>query len=171
MQWLESCLIHQSQFVVIGDKSSAPANVLSGVPQGSALGPLLFLLYINGITMMVTRDCALSLYADEISLFYEIIELSDYAMVQENINLVHAWFLEWFMEFNISKCKFMIISRKRSRYGQSTQLYIEGISLERVNEFKYLGVWLTDTLGWSLHVNKTVRRASKQVGLIYKTFN
>ena len=171
LQWLESYLMHRSQFVVVGGESSAPASVLSGVPQGSVLGPLLFLLYINGVTEVVTSDCALSLYADDNLLFCEIIELSDYARVQENINLVHAWFLEWFMEFNISKCKFMIISRKRSRYGQAIQLCIDGISLERVNEFKYLGVWLTGTLGWSVHVNKTVRRASKQVGIIYRTFN
>ena len=81
-----------------------------------------------------------------------------------------AWFLEWFMELNVSKCKFMVISKKRTRYGSPVQLCIDGVSLERVNEFKYLGVWLTDTLGWSVHVNKTVRRASKQVSMIYRTF-
>ena len=111
--------MYQSQFVVVGEDSSAPASVLLGVPQGSILGPLLFLLYINGVTEVVTSDCTFSLYAYDNLLFREIIELSDYARVQENINLVHAWFLEWFMEFNISKCKFVIISRKRSRYGQS----------------------------------------------------
>ena len=51
----------------------------------------------------------------------------------------------------------MVISKKRSRYCPPIQLCIDGIGLERVNEFKYLGVWLTDTLGWSVHVNKTVR--------------
>ena len=112
LQWLESYLIHQSQFVIVGGESSAPASVLSGVPQRSVLGPLLFLLYINGVTKVVTRDCALSLYTDDILLFFEIIELRDYDTIQENINLVHAWFLEWFMELNISKCKFMIIYRK-----------------------------------------------------------
>ena len=61
-------------------------------------------------------------------------------------------------------------TKKRSRYGPPIQLCIDGIGLERVNEFKYLGVWLTDTLGWSVHVNKTVRRASKQVGMTYRTF-
>ena len=171
LQWLENYLMHRSQTVVVGGESSAPASVLSGVPQGSVLGPLLFLLYINGVTEVVTSDCALSLYADDNLLFCEIIELSDYARVQENINLVHAWFLEWFMEFNISKCKFMVISKKRSRYGPHIQLSIDGISLERVNEFKYLGVWLIDTLGWSVHVSKTVRRASKQVGMIYRVFH
>ena len=83
-------LSHLSQFVAIGGESFVPASVLLGLPQGSVLGPLLFLLYINGVTEVVTDNCALSLYADGNLLFCEIIELSDYARVQENINLVHA---------------------------------------------------------------------------------
>ena len=90
-----------------------PCKCPLGCPPGSVLGPLLFLLYINGVTEVVTSNCALSLYADDNLLFCEIIELRDYTRVQDNINLVHAWFLEWFMEFNISKCKFMVISKKR----------------------------------------------------------
>ena len=96
--------------------------------------------------------------------------MSDYATVQENIELVHAWFKEWFMEFNISKCKFMVISRKQSKCGPPAQRFMDGVGLERVSEFKYLGVCLSDTLGWSGHVNKIVRRASRRTGMIYMTF-
>ena len=70
--------MHRSQFVVVGGESSARASVLLGVLVGSVFGPLLFLLCINGVTEVVTSDCALSLYADDNLLLY----------------LVHAWFLE-----------------------------------------------------------------------------
>ena len=112
--------MHQSQIGFIGGESSAPASVLSSVPQGLVLGLLLFLLYINGVTEVLTSDCALSLNADDNLLFSEIIELSDMPGCRSTSVLsMHAWFLEWFMEFNISKCRFMVISKKRSRYGQS----------------------------------------------------
>ena len=91
--------------------------------------------------------------------------------MQKNIDLVHTWFKEWFMEFNISKCKFMVISRKQSRCGPPTQLLMDGVGLETENEIKYLGVWLSDTLGWLRHVNKIVQRAFRQMGMIYRTFN
>ena len=61
--------------------------------------PHLFVLYVNGITEVFMKDCALSLYADDNLLFGKIIGLSDYATVADNIDLVHAWFKEWFMKF------------------------------------------------------------------------
>ena len=82
-------------------------------------------------------------------------------MAQENIDLMRAWFKEWFMEFNISKCKFMVISRKHLKCGPPAQLLMNCAGLERVHEFKYLGVCSSDTLGWSAHVNKIVRWASR----------
>ena len=84
--------MHRSQTVVVGGESSASVNVLSGVPQGSVLGPLLFLLYINGVAEVVTKDCVLSLSADDNLHFCKNKGLSDYTMMQENINLVHVWF-------------------------------------------------------------------------------
>ena len=74
LQWLESYFMHWSQIVVVGGESSTPASVLSGVPQRSVLGPLLFLLYINGVTQVVTSNCALALYADDNLLFCEIVK-------------------------------------------------------------------------------------------------
>ena len=93
------------------------------------------------------------MYADDNLLFCEIRNLGDYSHVQENIDLVHDWFGQWFMDFNISKYKSMIISRKKSKLNHQIQLYMNGISIERVSEYKYLGLWLSDTLGWMGHVN------------------
>ena len=78
--WLESYLMHQSQTVVVGGESSTSVNVLLGVPQGSVLGRLLFLLYINGVTELIMKDCALSLYADDNLLFCQIMGLSVYTI-------------------------------------------------------------------------------------------
>ena len=95
---------------------------------------------------------------------------SDYAIVQDNVGIVHAWFKEWFMDFNTLNYRFMIISRKHSKCSPPIQLLMDGVGIERVNEYKYFGVWLSDTLGWSDHVNKFVRRAYRQIGMMYRTF-
>ena len=102
---------------------------------------------------MGTKDCALSQYTNDNLLFYKIMRCSDYATMQDNIDLVHGWFREWLMEFNISTCKFMVISRKHSKCCPPIQLLVDGVG-KVVNEYKYLGVWLSDTLGWSEHAKK-----------------
>ena len=109
---MRTILCTDHSFVVVGGESSTPVNVLSGVPKGSVSGPILFLLYVNGVSDVVTKDCDLSLFSNDNLLFCEIRNLRDYSHLQEKIDLVHVLFGLWFMDFNISMCKFMIISRK-----------------------------------------------------------
>ncbi len=137
LHWLESFLLDRWQTVVVGGMSSDAVGVLSGVPQGSVLGPLLFLLYINSVIEVVTD---VSVFADDILLYFEITEIDDYASVQENIDLTLDWSTRYHMDFNVDKCKHMIVSRKRAPIRPSDGLHMAGACLEEVSKYRYLGV-------------------------------
>ena len=83
--------------MVVGDESSVTNQVISGVPQGSVLGPLLFLVYINDVTRAIEGNGQLSLYADDILLYQEIKCSGAYLLMQDNMNAVHDWFSSKFV--------------------------------------------------------------------------
>ena len=159
----------RSQYVVNGE-SSTFTQVISGVPQGSVLGPLLFLIYINGVTEIPLNDGCMLLYADDILLYRQIQSSSDYQLLQQDIDAMETWFSQNNLELNASKCKYMVISRKRQHHQPMNQLTISNALLEKVSDFKYLGVWLSDNLTWTKHVEQITKRATKQAGLISRRF-
>ena len=115
----------------------------SGVPQGSVLGPLLFLIYFDGITgVSLSLGSSMDLYADDLLLYRIIRDQSDFISLQIDIDKVADWIGENDLSLNISKCKSMVISRKRIRSVPEESLQLDGQPLEQVEEFKYLGVIL-----------------------------
>ena len=104
-----SYLTHRSQRVVVDGVASSEVHAISGVPQGSVLGPLLSKMYINGITdLKLTTGCKLVLYADDIIVYKPIEKHEDY------IDNLQAWSNSSRIMFNTQKCKYMAITRKRS---------------------------------------------------------
>ena len=132
---------------------SDPLPVLSGVPQGSVLGPLLFLIYINDLPAAVegTSSC-LSLFADDVLLYRIITCAADYLLLQEMIRHIEQWSTKNYLNFNSSKCKYMVVSHKRAPLVPDVSLLLFGSALERVDSYKYLGVLLTGDLSLSLQV-------------------
>ena len=120
LAWLCSYLSGRCQHVIVnGECSSSTLNVLSGVPQGSILGPLLFLIYIDTIfSIKFTEGTKISLYADDILIYKAIQGESDhcYQELQHDINSISLWSDDNHMSLNITKCKCMLLSRKRSTY-------------------------------------------------------
>ena len=101
--------------------SSHLKPVVSGVPRGSVLGPLLFLIYINDVTNIeLSPGTLLSLYADDMLLYKEINSLNDYTDLQTVINKISSWADANYLEFNTNKCKTMILTRKSTRFIPST---------------------------------------------------
>ena len=136
LQWLWDYLSNRSQYVVVNGTPSHLTRVTSGVPQGSVLGPLLFLIYINDITDNHSLNCSLSLYADDIILYRTINSQRNFTLLQQDINALQRWCNKNIMKFNVSKCKYMIISRKLSPLQPQAPLVIETTPLVRVSEFK-----------------------------------
>ena len=115
--WFKSYLLNRQQCVKINKVHSHLLPVISGIPQGSILGPLLFLIYINDIP-----ECAVSsiLFADDTKCFKTVGNLNDSDQLQEDLNSLYKWSLDWNLTFNLSKC--MHISF-RSKIQTTYQLF------------------------------------------------
>ena len=168
--WLISYLMNRFQRVVFKGCSSTWLPVRSGVPQGSILGPLLFLLYMNDISdVPLTPGTKLFLFADDILLFKPIKSDSDFCDFQKDIDAISNWTVANHLTLNANKTKVMLISRNRK--SQCPSFSLNGIQIEKVRHFKYLGIWLSDDLTWSKHIESVCCKARRVLGYIYRTFS
>ena len=156
IRWVSNYLADRTHSVVLGTQfTSLP--VVSGVPQGSVLGPLLFLIYINGVSAAAT-DSKITIYADDIALYKIIRNPSD----QEDVTSVCSWIVENF----ILKYCYMIFSRKHRPTLPDSPLCIgDNHALKKTDHFKYLGVSFSTNLTWSHHINAVCKKTWKQIGL------
>ena len=139
-QWISNFLKNRKQCVVVDGISFSPVDVDAGVPQGTVLGPILFLLHINDLPSIVSSK--VRLFSDD-CLIYK----------QRDLNLLESWGAKWGTRFNPAKCNIMRVSRKRSPFLHSYTL--SGQVLGEVEDTKYLGVTLSDNLDWSKHITTT----------------
>jgi hypothetical protein len=160
--WIHSFLCDRKQRVVVNGYKSNELAVTSGVPQGSVLGPTLFLVYINDLPQKV--DCNISLFADD-TLIYQVVNSSaDKRRFQNNIDALEMWAHTWKMLFNVAKCSVMTFNqRKESPQADYT---LAGVQLEVVDETKYLGVVLQSNLKFNSHIAAKTCRARQQLGMI-----
>ena len=120
--WIQTWLTRRSQSVVLDSISSSPVPVLSGVPQGTVLGPLMFLLYINDITQGINSP--LRLFADDCLLYRVINSIGDTSRLQEDLNRLSEWADIWQLRFNITKCT--VIRCTRSMTPFNNNYYLNG---------------------------------------------
>ena len=157
--------------MVFNGVSSEITPVTSGVPQGSILEPLLFLIYIDDISQVnLSPGSKLVLYADDILLYRPISSVDDYRALQDDIDMLSSWTTLNAMTFNTTKRKTMIISRKRNQCLPPVPLTLNGTILEVVLTFKYLGVLLSSDLSWTHHIQGVCSKARKILGLLYRRY-
>ena len=170
-QRITDYLTNRTQFVVVNGVSSKPLSVISGVPQGSVLGPLLFLIYINGITELpLSPESKLVMYADDILLYRPIRQASDYQRLQQGVEALGKWANDNYLTFSPSKSKAMVFSRKRHPVQAPSYLSLNGSTLEIVDSVKYLGITISSDLSWTKHINIISSKARKLVGLLFRQF-
>ena len=155
--------------MVVNGAESPQSPVLSGVPQCSILGPLFFLLYIDDLSHVSFLTCPrLHTFADDVLLYQIIDSPEDFISVQENINRVFDGSTH--LSLNCTKCKSMIISRKKTSIQPVFSLHLNGNPLQSVTSFKYLGVYISSYLSWSEHVKQVCVKAKRVTGLLYRNF-
>jgi hypothetical protein len=165
--WINDFLSGRSQSVVVDGSSSSWESVRSGVPQGTVLGPILFLAHINDLPSVITSE--VRLFADDCLVYRNITSDQDQQQLQHDLDALSTWSRTWGMKYNPSKCNILSISRRRSKLHYPYAL--EGQTLEHVAQAKYLGIQLRDDLKWSTHVQDITAKASRTLGFLYRNLS
>ena len=139
--------------VVIDGKSSTWSVILSGVPQGSLLGPLFFVIFTSDLPEVVMPENTIALYADDCKTLF-----------QSDLHNLYLWSQQNLMDFNIKKCKLMRITKKKTPFHSDLQ--INNHTLEGTFEFSDLGLITSSELSWNAHVDKRTSKANKILGLV-----
>ena len=149
------------------DTVSDLASVKCGVPQGSVLGPLLFILYINDI---VNSSLILKfiLFADDTNLFHSANNITDLlTTVNCELKKLCNWFKANKLSLNVDKTKFILFGKKGQKVdSKQCSVRIDNNILERVSDTKFLGIYIDENLNWKRHVSEIYARVSKSVGML-----
>ena len=145
LHWIKAFLSNRTQTVVLENEKSSQVAVTSGVPQGSVLGPIIFLVFINDLPDGIRSK--VRLFADDTAVYLAVSILEDAKQLQEDLERLGDWFLKWDMEFNPSKCSYTCY-----KSPVPSQYILYDHVLESVSSSKYLGVTVNDHLTWNDHV-------------------
>ena len=164
--WIESYLNNRKQYCTYDSKKSKTRNITCGVPQGSILGPLLFLVYINDLGHIFNNFRPI-LFADDSNL---IIKGRNLTEIERKFNLEIPVLVNWLqtnrLSLNLTKTHYMIFGSKKANFPHEINLEIEGIKIEEVKETKFLGVILENTLSWNSHISYIAKKIAKSVGIL-----
>ena len=163
--WLADWLSERKQRVVLNGVTSNWIDVKSGVPQGSVLGPMLFLIYVNDIDDGLT--CKVSKFADDTKIASKVTAILDEEALQSYLDRLARWANQWQMKFNVDKCKVLHIGKNNNR----VRYVMNGQQLSAVSKEKDLGITISSDLKPGQHCSEVVKTANKLVGFIGRVFN
>ena len=161
-KWVSAFLSNRMQQVVLDGEVSGQMPVVSGVPQGSVLGPLLFLIFINDLPSSVISKTRL--FADDCILYRHITNQNDCFILQNDLDHLAHWEDTWGMQFHPQKCNSLSITRSHTPFKHDYTL--KGHTLESVHTAKYLGVTLSSNMSWEPHINNITTKANKILGFL-----
>ena len=164
LRWISDFLSNRTQLVRINDSTSTPRPVKSGIPQGSVLGPILFIIFINDLPDSIKSS--IKIFADDTKIFRAAKTTTDRDNLQIDLNNLFKWTANWQLPFNIDKCKLM-------HYGSGNQhfsYYLNNRHIDTDSKEKDLGVTFDDSLKFAQHMGQIVAKANSRLGLIRNTF-
>ena len=166
--WISSFLSNRLQYVSVEGFLSSSNNVLSGVPQGTVLGPLFFLIYINDIGDKLSPGTHLRLFADDSLLYRHIHSTRDIEILQSDLNTLQSWEILNKMEFHPDKCQ---VLRLTNKLKPITGTYsIHNINLDFFDTVKYLGISIDSKLNWKEQCFNTYKKANLILSFLERNF-
>ena len=166
LRWFQSYLQDRRQRVTVLGATSSDKFVTSGVPQGSILGPMLFLLYVNDLADTI-KNSRCAAFADDTKIFRRIDSISDAVSLQDDLDGLETWSISSGLQFNQDKCKSQRITRKKTPVEFTYR--INDKTLEVTTAEKDLGVWITSDLTWAKHVLDRCSNANKLLGFVRRS--
>ena len=164
LNWIAAFLTNRRQRVMLRNGTSGWRRVKSGVPQGSILGPLLFLVYVNDIPDEI--ECMAKMFADDTKAYNKITSREDCHKLQQDLNSLSAWSRRWLLSFNETKCFLLRIK------GSIEYMYtLNGHYVQQDKSQKDLGVLVADDLKFSKHIKGSISRANQRIGMIKRCFS
>ena len=165
--WISSFLVGREQCVVVDGEASSNVPVESGVPQGTVLGPLLFLIHINDLPQAVNSE--VRLFADDCLLYRLIKSVDDQAILQQDLKNLEEWGRLWGMRFNAAKCNILRVTRTKKPL---TRMYtLCGHVLEQVSDAKWLGINISSELSWTPHIESICHKATNTLSFLRRNLH
>ena len=175
LKWFDNYLSNRKQYVEIDGVKSQVKNVSMGVPQGSILGPLLFIIYMNDIST-ASKIFNVILYADDTSLAsvlnaFNLGREPISTHINQELDKINTWLMSNKLSLNVEKTKYMIFRYSQSRIRNIPKLYlhINGKAIEQVQYFDFLGLVINENLTWKHHIDKLSIKIAKVIGIMSKT--
>ena len=165
LKWIENFLTHRSQYVKIGNCLSEEQRVVSGVPQGTVLGPLLFLCFSSDINNIVNHT-HLSMYADDTKIFRKNMNLHDCTLLQSDLDKIFTWATLWQLRLNSEKTKHLRIGNCKYDFTFS----LDGVDIDKVDSICDIGVNIQSNLKFTKHCNALARNGHFNIRNIFNTF-
>ena len=167
--WISDFLSNRLQEVHINRAKSLPAAVTSGIPQGSVLGPILFIIYINDLPEVVDKNTSIFLFADDTKIWRQVENKSDFEQLQRDLSNMVAWSNTWLLKFHPQKC---IAMRVGNQTDPPQFLYnMEGHQLNYSACEKDLGVHIDNKLNFDRHISNAINKANRVMGIAKITFD
>lgn len=163
LNWICTYLSDRTQKVRLNGAYSDTLPVTSGVPQGSHLGPILFLVFINDLTQHI-KNCQYLLYADDMKIYKIVNDSSDTVLIQDDLDRINTWCRDNLMFLNVSKCNVITFSKKKDII--SSDYLIDDTVLKRVHTINDLGVTLDSKINFNSHVDKIVNDSRRVLGFV-----